>query len=94
MSDLILKGVEHVYDAFDEYEHPNPIEVRVSGITLEEAVARGRSLLQEMVDRERKTGGFSSSGTFCAVLTRIEDAAGAVLYEEQPAANGIMMLGT
>jgi hypothetical protein len=92
MADLILKGVEHVYDAFDEYEHPNPIEVRVSGIALEEAMTRGRALLQQTVDRKR--GGFSSSGTFCAVLIRIEDADGAVLYEEQAAANGIMMLGT
>ncbi|VEN75128.1 hypothetical protein EPICR_60115 [Candidatus Desulfarcum epimagneticum] len=94
MPELVLKGLEHVYDAFDEYEHPNHISLRVTGLSVSEAITRGRSLLQSMVTRQRREGGFLSSGTFSAELTRIEDSEGYILYQDlKPVREGLRYFG-
>lgn len=94
MKELVIKGVEQVYDAFDEYEHANPIELRLNDISLSEAIAQGRSLLQSMVDKVRKEGGFLATGSFIAELTRIEDVNGYVLYlDSGPVDRGLRFFG-
>ena len=55
---------------------------------------QGRSLLQSMVDKDRKEGGFLSTGTFIAELTRIEDEDGYVLYlDSGPVERGLRFFG-
>ncbi|MEE9401748.1 MAG: toll/interleukin-1 receptor domain-containing protein [Desulfobacteria bacterium] len=94
MQELVLKGLEHVCDAFDEYEHPNVISLRMTGLSVSEAIARGQSLLQDLVTRQRREGGYMSSGTFTAELTRIEDAEGYILYQDlKPVSQGLRYFG-
>ncbi|MFO1531851.1 MAG: toll/interleukin-1 receptor domain-containing protein [Kiritimatiellia bacterium] len=94
MPELVLKGVEHVYDAFDEYEHPNEISLRVTDVSVPEAIVRGQSLLQDLVTRERRAGGYLSTGTFVAELTRIEDAEGYILFQSlEPVKGGLRYFG-
>ena len=85
MPPLVLKGLEHVYDAFDEYEHPNLISLGVPEMSLPEAIMFGQSLLQDLVDRERREGGYMSTGSFIAELTRIEDDDGYIFYQNADA---------
>jgi hypothetical protein len=92
--ELVIKGVEHVYDAFDEYEYPNEISLHVTGLSVSEAVAQGQSLLQDLVNRGRREGGYLSSGTFVAELTRIEDAEGYILFQDlKPVSGGLRYFG-
>jgi len=88
MPDFVIHGVEHVYDAFDEYEHPNPINVRVAETSLATALDRAPRLLQEVVDKKRV--GFRSSGMFVAQLIRVEDDAGHLLFQDLTAINGLL----
>ena len=86
MVDLVLRGLEHVYDAFDEYEHPNDITLLVSGMSLDMAIASGVTLLQDMVLRDRHAGGYMATGTFVAELLCIEDSDGFIHYQSPVAA--------
>ncbi|MGH7428733.1 MAG: toll/interleukin-1 receptor domain-containing protein [Candidatus Methylomirabilaceae bacterium] len=85
---FVVHGVEHVYDAFDEYEHPNRINVRVSERSLGTALERAPRLLQSLVDEQR--AGFRSSGMFIAQLVRVEDEAGHVLFQDLEAISGLL----
>jgi restriction system protein len=77
-------GVEHVYDAFDEYEHPNampPFQVKASSV--EEAISKGEKSLQSIITEQRKNLGSLSSGTFIAEIVQILDNTGEVLFQRQ-----------
>ena len=70
---FVVRGVEHVYDAFDEYEHANPLSARVSAESLAMALARGPEWLQALVD-ERRTGFHSSGMFFCYASVELGDS--------------------
>ena len=79
----IVAGVEEVYDAFDEFEHSNaidPVEVKASSI--EDAITKGRKILQSKIDGSRRKGGFMTHGSFSASVTKVLDLKGNVLYEK------------
>lgn len=58
-------GVEHVYDAFDEYEHTNPLPmVQVNAASEADARVKGERALSALVNETRRKGGFLSSGSF------------------------------
>jgi hypothetical protein len=88
MPDFVVHGVEHVYDAFDEYEHPNPIQLRISATSLAQALEQAPQLLQSLVDEQRVS--FRSSGMFIAQLVRVEDETGHVLFQDLEAIKGLL----
>jgi hypothetical protein len=74
MSKYLVKSVEHVYDAFDDYEHANTLEpLVVEADSVEDAAIAGYKLLQGQVDKERREGGFLSSGTFIVELKSVSE---------------------
>jgi hypothetical protein len=88
MPDFVVHGVEHVYDAFDEYEHSNPISMRVSKPSLETVLLEAPRQLQALVDEQRI--GFRSSGMFIAQLVRVADEYGHVLFQNLDAINAML----
>jgi restriction system protein len=77
-------GVEHVYDAFDEYEHTNPLPmVQVKAATEAEMRAKAQHALSALVTETRRKGGFLSTGSFVAQIVEIRDASGTTRYEEK-----------
>lgn len=81
MGKYIIFGVEHVYDAFDEYEHPNHIPpIQILASSTEEAVSTGRKFLQEIITEQRRADGFLSSGEFIAEVVIVLDEGGQEAY--------------
>lgn len=79
-----IVAVEHVYDAFDEYEHTNPLPmVQVKAASEADARTKGERALSTLVIETRREGGFLSSGSFVPQIVEIRDAAGAIRYEER-----------
>lgn len=79
----IVKCVEEVLDAFDEFERDNPMKpINVSAKSLEEAISLGRTLSQSEIDVYRREGGYLSSGTFTANVVEVTDKEGNVLYTQ------------
>jgi hypothetical protein len=78
MPTFVLNGVEHVYDAFDEYEHPNPMALKADFSGLGEAISAGESFMQAKIDEDRKL--FKTSGSFYASLISIENTDGRTLF--------------
>ncbi len=79
----VVKAVEEVYDAFDEFEHSNELrDLTIESSCLEEALGRGKKELQEKVNDERRKGGFMSSGTFLVHVERAYDEQEGMIYEK------------
>jgi hypothetical protein len=78
-----ILGVEHVYDAFDEYEHTNPLPaIQVKAGSDNEAYKMGTHALSSLVTDTRREGGFLSSGTFVSQIVEVRDSASAVIHKE------------
>jgi hypothetical protein len=74
-------GVEEVYDAFDVFEHSNPLApVVVDADSLEDAKSAGIKKLWNEICVLR--AGFWSSGDFVPCVTQIVDADGYLLYQD------------
>ena len=76
-----IYGVEHVYDEFDVYEHPNtcqPIEIEARSV--EEARSKGRQILQSIITDTRRDGGFLQTGTFDAEVVLILNSDGKIAW--------------
>jgi len=85
LSTYNIRGVEHVYDAFDEYEHANELPLlEVSASSLDAALERGREVLQARVNEQRRRGGFLSSGMFIAEVAEVLDESGKIVYPPAP----------
>ncbi len=86
-NEYLVKGVEEVLVAFDDFEHYNPIDqISIEAGSLDEAITIGRRILQEKIDDKRRRGGFMASGTFTAYVTEISEPNGAVVYKRDPPA--------
>lgn len=80
MSKYTIYGVEHVYDAFDEYEHPNGLEpLTIEAANVSEAYEKAWRSLQDSVNQSRK--GFMSSGSFFTEVIRIMDPFGRCIFQ-------------
>src|SRR4051812_13677928 len=78
-----IVGVEHVYDALDEYEHTNPLPaIQVKAASGDEAHTKGAQALSSLVTDIRREGGFLSSGTFVSQIIEVRDSANAVIRTE------------
>ena len=67
----IAIGVEEVYDAFDEYEHDNPLgKITLYAPNKTDAEETARKLFQNQVYNARK--GFMATGSFFAKITEIQ----------------------
>jgi hypothetical protein len=78
----IIKGVEEVYDEFNDFLCRKPIDaVRIASSSLENAVKRGKCALQAKVDKYRREKGHMGQGNFIAYVTQVLDLEGTVLYE-------------
>jgi len=78
----IVKGVEEVYDAFDEFEHNNPLDpIEVRAKDVDDAVAKGKEILQAKIDEYRREGGYMSKGMFIVHIIEVLDPGGNVLYK-------------
>ena len=87
----IIRGSEEVYDAFDEFEHANPMDpIEVRALSIDGAVDEGMKILQQKINQERFEAGFVSSvgsscgqyGMYVARVDEVLDTAGNVLYKE------------
>jgi hypothetical protein len=66
-------GVEHVYDALDEYEHGNPLDpVSLRANSVVDALDQAAQALQSAVNVARQ--GFMASGTFSVEVIRVVDS--------------------
>jgi hypothetical protein len=73
-------GVEHVYDASDEYEHANPISpVVLSAESVADALDKATGVLQSAINEERR--GFLASGMFIAEVIRVLDSEGYCIFQ-------------
>lgn len=67
-----IESVEHVYDAFDEYEHTNKIApVYVDARSIDEAGKIGIDIIQKSLTDQRREGGYLSSGEFIIEIKSI-----------------------
>lgn len=79
-------GIEHVYDAFDTYEHANSLPpVTLVASTVADALDRARQALQSDITESRRSGGFLSSGMFLAEVIRVVDADGYCIFQNSRA---------
>ena len=75
-------GLEQVYDTFDDSEHYNELApVVVEASSVENAKLAGRALFRRIIRASRK--GFATSGEFIPLVTRICDASGDVVRDDQ-----------
>ena len=81
METYVVLGVEEVYDAFDEYEHANPLPpFSVRATSIGEAKDQGTEAIEYFVRETRK--GFFSSGSFVARVIQIADESGELVLDE------------
>lgn len=74
-------GVEHVYDAFDEYEHPNHVlPFRIWAEGSDSVLRKAESVLQNLITDNRRAGGFLSSGDFVGEVVQIMSQAGDIVF--------------
>lgn len=87
-----VKGVEDVYDNFDNLEKENPLPpLIVEAGSLEEALKIGTLTCQKIISQERFAKGYvhspdsssGSTGTYYARIEEICDFAGNILYEQK-----------
>jgi hypothetical protein len=76
-----VRGYEKVYDAFDELEGNNPLEILVPALSVEDAFNNGFSLMQDIIDKKREN--FKSHGMFLAEVTEVYDTDKNVLYNKE-----------
>lgn len=82
MAKYLIKSVEHVYDAFDEYEHANTLKpLVIEADSVKDAAMIGQKLLQDQIHNNRKEGGFLSSGTFIVELKSVTETSEISNYE-------------
>ena len=77
-------GVEEVYDAFDEYEHANPLPpFCINSSSLEDAKAEGLRLLSQYIQYNKNYSReeFYSTGTFVPRLIQIRDETGKIVLD-------------
>jgi hypothetical protein len=73
-------GVEHVYDAFDEYEHANPLApLPLTAASVADALDQASTALQSSVNDARR--GFFTSGSFAVEVIRIVDSDGYCIFQ-------------
>jgi hypothetical protein len=73
-------GVEHVYDASDEYEHGNPLApVLLTAASVADALDQATAALQAAVNDARR--GFFASGWFTVEVIRIVDSDGYCIFQ-------------
>jgi hypothetical protein len=75
----LIRGVEEVYDAFDDFEHENGYpHFEVKAASLEKAIVDAERLMQEKIDSDRRE--YRGSGTFTARVREVLDIDGNRLY--------------
>ena len=79
------QGIEEVYDAYDDFEHNNPVkQFTFYAPSDAEAVKRASTILQNQINKERKAGGYMSRGTFLGKVTEISDPNNRIIHNADP----------
>ncbi len=75
-----IKGVEEVYDAFDDFEHENDLPIlSVNAISVEEAIKDAESIMQGRIDKDRRR--CACTGTFIFRVDEVSDKRGNLVYK-------------
>ncbi len=91
LNKYIIKGVEEVYDAFDEFEHNNPLDpIEVVAASIDEAVNIAREKFQQEICKQRLESGHISSlqsssgphGMYFAHVNEVVDMDGKSVYQD------------
>ncbi|MEA2036261.1 MAG: hypothetical protein U9O94_02045 [Nanoarchaeota archaeon] len=87
----IVKGVEEVYDASDEFERNNPLDpIEVEAASIDDAVNIGRERFQQKICQRRLESGHISSlqssggpsGMYFAHVNEVLDVSGKSVYQD------------